>query len=373
MSHVNQFSRARLLIVDDDTIVQQLLTRWLGVAGYSCALANSTESAWTHLKEHEVDLVTLDIRMPGGSELDLLDQIKQTFPDTAVLMLTGEGDSSKAIRTLTHGAFGYLIKPVEREEILVQVQNGLERRRLVIENREYMLHLEQRVHEQTRAIRSAHEETIYRLVKASLYRDHETGAHIRRTGWYCELLAATAGWDPERVEQIRLAAPMHDVGKLAIPDAILCKPGKLTDEEISVMQTHTVLGSKMLSGSASPVLRMAQEIALCHHEHWDGGGYPSGLAGDAIPEAARMVAVVDVYDALTHDRVYRPALPEAEALKMMTDARGTYFDPRLLDIFLSLLPEMRAIAASLPDDAQEEEIAISATTEPTVPGPSVVT
>jgi putative two-component system response regulator len=132
-----------------------------------------------------------------------------------------------------------------------------------------------------------------------------------------------------------------------------------------------VLGSKMLSGSASPVLRMAQEIALCHHEHWDGRGYPAGLAGNEIPESARIVAIVDVYDALTHDRVYRPALPEAEALKMMADARGKQFEPRLFDIFLSLLPEMRAVAASLPDDAQEEEITISPTTEITLPGVTV--
>jgi putative two-component system response regulator len=369
---MSQVAPARLLIVDDDAIVQRLLSRWLGVAGYSCDVASNAQAAWARLKEHGVDLVTLDIRMPGGSGLDLLDQIKQTFPDTAVLMLTGEGDTSKAIRALTHGAFGYLIKPVEREEILFQVQSGLERRRLVIENREYMLHLEQRVREQTRAVRSAHEETIYRLVKASLYRDHETGSHIRRTGWYSELLAATAGWDAERVDQIRLAAPMHDVGKLAVPDAILCKPGKLTAEEISVMQTHTVLGAKMLSGSASPVLRMAQEIALCHHEHWDGTGYPSGLAGNEIPEAARIVAVVDVYDALTHDRVYRPALGEAEALKLMADGRGTHFDPRLFDIFLSLLPEMRAIAQSLPDDANEEDIALSPTTDLALPGRDVM-
>jgi len=147
-----------------------------------------------------------------------------------------------------------------------------------------------------------------------------------------------------------LAAPMHDVGKIGIPDAILRKPGKLTSEEISILQDHTVLGAQMLAGSASPVLRMAQTIALSHHERWDGTGYPSGIEGEQIPEAARIVAIVDVYDALTHDRVYRKRLPEAKVLELMQHGRGTQFDPRLLDIFMSLLPEMRAIAECAPDE-----------------------
>lgn len=359
MSPLNQIGNAKLLVVDDDTSVQDLLSRWLHNAGYSCARANSAAAGWEHLEEHAVDLVTLDIRMPGGSGLDLLDRIKQEFPDTAVLMLTGEGGTQKAIRALTHGACGYLVKPVECEELLVQVRNGLEMRRLVIENRQYLRHLEDRVREQTRAVRNAHEETIHRLVKASLYRDEETGAHIRRTGLYSELMAATAGWDPEHIDQIRLAAPMHDVGKIGIPDAILRKPGKLTPEETAMMQTHTVLGAKMLAGSASPVLNMARDIALCHHERWDGTGYPSGLAGCEIPEPARIVAIVDVYDALTHDRVYRAALPEPEVIKMIADARGTQFDARLLDIFMSLLPEMRTIAQATPDDGEKDDMAWS--------------
>ena len=216
-----------------------------------------------------------------------------------------------------------------------------------------MRDLEEMVRDQMCAIHGAQEETIHRLVRASLCRDEETGSHIRRTGLYSELLAATAGWDAERVNQIRLAAPMHDVGKIGIPDAILRKPGKLTSEEAKVLQDHAVLGAKMLAGSASPVLRMAQEIAMSHHEHWDGAGYPSGLKGDQIPESARIVAIVDVYDALTHDRVYRERLPEAEVMGLMRAGRGTQFDPRLLDVFMSLLPEMRAIAQCAPDEDVE--------------------
>ncbi len=234
----------------------------------------SAAAAWDYLQQNPVDLATLDITMPGGSGLDLLDRIRQTQPDIAAIMLTAEGDTAKAIRALTAGAYGYLIKPIERQELLIQVRNALERRRLAIENREYTRDLEDKVREQTRAIRLAHEETIHRLVKASLYRDEETGAHIKRTGWYSELLAGTIGWDRERVEQIRLAAPMHDIGKIAIPDAILCKPGKLTPDEFAVMQAHAQIGADLLAGSQSPVLRMAHEIALGHHEHWDGQRIP---------------------------------------------------------------------------------------------------
>ena len=190
---------------------------------------------------------------------------------------------------------------------------------------------------------------------------------IKRTGWYSELLAATIGWDRERVEQIRLAAPMHDIGKIAIPDAILCKPGKLTPDEFAVMQTHARVGADLLAGSQSPVLRLAHEIALGHHEWWDGGGYPSGLKGTEIPEAARIVAIVDVYDALIHDRVYRPALPEQEALKIMRAGRGTHFDPELLDAFMSLLPEMRAIAEAVTEADDGDTAARSSTTQQVLP------
>jgi putative two-component system response regulator len=345
--------RAHLLVVDDEPLVRDLLSRWLRCDGYACAVAESASSAWQQIQDHSFDLVTLDITMPGGSGLDLLDRIKQTLPDTSVLMLSALGDAANAIRALTAGACGYLIKPVEREELLIQVRNGLERHRLVLENREYTTRLEEKVREQTRAIRLAHEETIHRLVRASLYRDTETGAHIKRTGWYSELLAAAAGWDRNRVEQIRLAAPMHDIGKIGIPDAVLRKPGKLTASEFSVMQAHAALGARILAGSQSAVLRLAHEIARCHHERWDGTGYPAGLRGPEIPESARIVAIVDAYDALTHDRGYRPAMPEREALAILEEGRGMHFDPRLLDLFMSLLPEMRAIAEALIDDEDE--------------------
>lgn len=350
MPRVNPPSEARLLVVDDEPFVRDLLARWLKDEGYACLTADGPAAARHCLERQAVDLVTLDIRMPGGSGLDLLNQIKERWADTAVLMLTAEDNTDSAIRALTAGACGYLRKPVDRQEFRIQVRNGLERRRLVIENRDYTHGLEDKVREQTLALRRAHEETIYHLLKASLYRDEETGAHIKRTGWYSELLAGAIGWSREQVDLIRHAAPMHDIGKIGIPDAILRKPGSLTSDEFAIMQTHADIGATMLDGSESPALLMAREIALCHHERWDGSGYPAALRETAIPEAARIVAIVDVYDALSHDRVYRPAMCESDVLSIMRRGRGLHFDPFLFDAFMSVLPEMRAIAQSITDN-----------------------
>ena len=178
MHGVSEPSIGQLLVVDDEPVIRELVSRWLRDEGYSCSTASSAAEAWAHIQEHHVDLATLDITMPGGSGLDLLDQVRKAFPDTAAIMLTAEGDTAKAIRALTAGAYGYLIKPVERQELLIQVKNAIERRRLVIENRAYTHELESKVREQTRTIRLAHEETIHRLVTASMYRDEETGARI---------------------------------------------------------------------------------------------------------------------------------------------------------------------------------------------------
>jgi len=347
---VQPYPKSKLLIIDDDPQLRTLFDRWLRAAGYDCATVGSAAEGWEYLGIHPVDLVTLDIQMPGCSGLDLLDRICERFSDMPVLMLTGESDTASAIRALTSGAFGYLVKPVDLDELQFQVRNGLERRRLVLENRQHLQQLEDKVREQTKSIRQAHEESIHRLVTASMYRDKETGAHIKRTGAYSELIAASAGWSRERVDQIRLAAPMHDIGKIGIPDSILGKPGPLTPEEIEIMRTHTTLGGQMLGRSTSQLLQMASEIALCHHERWDGAGYPNGLAGEAIPESARIVAIADVYDALSHDRRYRSRLSELDVLKLMQQGSGTQFDPALVDIFMSLLPEMWAIADAAPDE-----------------------
>lgn len=341
---------ATVLIVDDESLVRDVLGRWLVAEGFRCVPASDADAASRQLEAHGVDVVVSDIKLPGASGLELLERIMSKDPDAAVLMLTGCGDTSTAIRALTRGACGYLLKPVQREELTCQVRQALERSQLRQQRKRYTAELERRVFEQTRLIREAHEETIHRLVMAMSYRDEETGAHIRRTGLFSEALARAAGWSKADCERLRMAAPMHDVGKIGIPDAILCKPGRLSREEFEIMKRHTTIGANMLRGSASPVLQLAAELAQNHHERWDGGGYPQGIAGEAIPEGARILAIADVYDALTHDRVYRPALPEKQVIEILRAGHATQFDPLLLAAFFSILDEVQEIAAANPDD-----------------------
>jgi putative two-component system response regulator len=221
---------------------------------------------------------------------------------------------------------------------------------LLVEKRRYAQELEEKVQKQTADICRAHEEVMCRLVSASQWRDEETGMHIRRTGLFSEVLAKAAGWSDAEAAVIRQASPMHDVGKIGIPDAILRKPGKLTPVEYDVMKTHTLIGAEMLAGSEEPMLKMAREIALNHHERWDGQGYPHGLRGEEIPESARILAIVDMYDALTHDRVYRPAMSEDDVLAIMRQNAGTHFDPLLLTQFFMQLDEIHRIAQEHPND-----------------------
>jgi putative two-component system response regulator len=307
-------------------------------------------------------LAFVDVRMPPGwNGVETVKRIWQVDREIQVVVCTAYSDYSWTEMIAELGETDCLLilkKPFDNIEVrqlasaLVAKWNLAEKANSTVQD------LRQTVEQQTRAIRSAYDETVYRLVRASLCRDEETGAHIRRTGLCSELLAAAAGWEHQRIDQLRLAAPMHDVGKIGIPDAILQKRGQLTPEELIIMRAHTVLGANMLAGSESPVFWMAQDIAMYHHERWDGTGYPSGLAGEDIPEAARIVAIVDVYDALTHDRVYRKELAEEAVHQMMREGRGTHFDPRLFDIFMSLLPEMHAISMAAPDEQAIFDVAL---------------
>lgn len=346
---------APILVVDDEPVLRYMVTRWLASCGYDCTEAEDAETAWQHLQNNEAHLITLDINMPGMPSREFLARVKESYPETEVLMLTARAEAELAIEFLTRGAWTYLIKPVNGEELIFQVAKALEHRQLMIERREYTRNLEEQVQEQTLQIRRAHEETIHRLVNASAYRDEETGAHIKRVGLFGAALAQAVEWPADQVEHMRMAACMHDVGKIGIPDAILQKPAQLTRSEYELMKAHTVIGARMLADAESPMLRIAHEIAMNHHERWDGAGYPNGVPKSAIPEAARITTIVDVYDALTHDRVYRPAFPEAKALEMMENGRGTQFDPSLLDLFFHMLPDIRQIALLNPDESKSDQ------------------
>ena len=339
----------RVLVCDDDPFIREILCRWLADEGYPCDTAADAGEALALLDRRDYALLLSDIRMPGASGIDLLTTIKRRHPDLAVVMVTAIEEKDVAVRALELGAYGYIIKPFDLSEVVINVVNALERRRLVLEGRRYEETLERKVREQTRSIRATQEEIALRLIAASEFRDDETGAHIRRIGRYAEVLAAGMGRGPAAAETLRLASPMHDVGKIGIPDAILQKPGSLDPEERRVMEAHTSIGSRILAGTGIELLDVAEQIALSHHERWDGSGYPRGLAGGEIPEPARIVAVLDVYDALVHPRVYRPALPEAEALRILEEGKGRHFDPVILDLFMEALPDIRAICAEIRD------------------------
>ena len=272
------------------------------------------------------------------------------------------------------GAYGYVLKPFKPNELIINVGNALRRRALEIENRGHREQLEQTVLDRTAALRDTiaqletsetelrrlREETIRRLSCAAEFRNQETGEHIVRMSLYCSLLARLAGLDPERAEMIRIASPMHDVGKIGIPDRILLKPGRLTDDERKVMEGHAEIGHRILAGSGVELLDLAALMALTHHERIDGKGYPRGLAGDEIPIEGRIAAVADVFDALTSDRVYRPAFQPDEARAMMEDGRGTQFDAELLDLFFERFDDVLAIRRLAATGAAEQAFTVAA-------------
>ncbi len=342
---------ARILIVDDEPHVCEIMSRWLDGEGYNCHTANSAEEAWGVIKRNDLALVILDIAMPGQSGIDLLAMVKAEAPEMAVIMVTAMDDRETAIRALELGAYGYVIKPFGRNEVIINVVNALERRRLMLESKGYERRLEEKVREQTQDIRRSREEIALRLMAAQEYRHDETGAHVRRMGLYAEVVGRVLGHPQEYTDILRLAAPMHDVGKIGIPDSVLMKPGKLTAEEFETMKTHTSIGARILGPTTIPLLNVARDIALCHHERWDGLGYPRGLSGEDIPEPARIVAPLDVYDALVHDRVYRPAVPEQEALDVLRRGCGTHLDPAVLEALLAALTELRAIRGRVKEKA----------------------
>jgi putative two-component system response regulator len=293
--------------------------------------------------------------MPRMSGIELLGKIRDRYPEVAVVMVTGLDDRSTATAALTKGAYDYIIKPFEENELVIRVTGALERQRAAVLRKRYEQELERKVEERTRDLRRAQEEIIFRLLRASGLRDEETGAHVWRMGRYAAALAEALGWPPQAVTDIRLAAPMHDVGKIGIPDRVLGKRARLTDSEFGEVQDHALIGAEILAGSGIPLIEMAHDIALYHQEKWDGSGYPEGLAGKAIPEAARIVAIADVYDALLNKRCYRPAKSEEEALRIMRAERGTHFDPEVLDCFLRILPKFREIRLAFADEEPPAE------------------
>jgi putative two-component system response regulator len=334
----------RVLIVDDEEPVRVMIARMVASGGeWECETAADAAEARVLLARDEFSVVICDVNMPGESGTDLTRWIREHHSDVAVLMATGIDDPELAQSVLELGAYGYLVKPFKRHEVQINVANALGRRRLELENRDHRALLEQRVEERTQELRRSREETIRRLSLAIEFRSRETGEHVERIGNGAALIARRLRLDPGRCELIRLAAPLHDVGKIGISDEILLKSAALTDAERTRMEGHAEIGYRLLTGSGSDLLETAATIAWTHHECWDGSGYPRRLSGEAIPIEGRITAVMDVFDALTHDRVYRQAMPHATALEMIRMGRGTQFDPVVLDAFLDTLGELLAL------------------------------
>lgn len=334
----------RVLVVDDEEPVRKMIARMVTSGGeWECETAADAAEARMLLARRGFSLVICDVNMPGESGTDLTRWIREHHPDVAVLMATGIDDPQLAQSVLELGAYGYLVKPFKRHEVQINVANALGRRRLELENRDHRALLEQRVEARTQELRRSREETIRRLSLAIEFRSRETGEHVERIGNGAALIARGLRLNPGRCELIRLAAPLHDVGKIGISDEILLKPEPLTAAERERMENHAEIGYRLLTGSGSDLLETAATIAWTHHERWDGIGYPRRLAGDAIPIEGRITAVMDVFDALTHDRVYRPAMTMDRALEIIRAGRESHFDPATVDAFLASLDELLAL------------------------------
>ncbi len=364
----NGHSGARILVVDDEEQNLIALTRVLRAAGYGNVVATTDPTEFLALyRRQNPDLILLDLHMPKRSGLAVLEDLRSAIGPQAylpVLVVTGDTSREARRKALSAGARDFVTKPFEADELLLRIRNLLETRRL---HREIMTQnqlLERRVRERTAELEGAYLDTLERLAIAAEFRDDETGRHTERVGETAALLGNALGMSNDDVFLIRRAAPLHDVGKIGIPDAVLRNPNALTTDEWDVMRKHTTIGARILSGGRSHVVHLAEEIALNHHEQWDGEGYPRGLSGEAIPMSGRLVMVADVFDALTSDRVYRKAWPAEQVLGYIRQYAGKRFDPRVAAL-LDKTDVRHALLAIRAREAPSRDVS-----PPAVPRPS---
>jgi len=335
--------QARVLIVDDQPANVLLLEKMLASNGYKHLRSTQDSREVLDLyKEFKPDLVLLDIRMPHLDGFQVIEQLKAHDPAAyvPVIVLTAQSDRETRLRALEAGAKDFVGKPFDRNEVLTRIRNLLEIRVLHREVMENNRILEAKVRERTEELWNTQLEIVRRLGTAAEYRDNETGAHITRISNLVYMLGKAAGCDPTTCDLMMHASPMHDVGKIGIPDNVLLKPGKLEPNEWEIMRSHVLLGAQILGGHPSPLLHYAHEIALTHHERWDGSGYCLGLKGDAIPLAGRIVAVCDVFDALLSERPYKKPWTLTQTVDELKKGKERHFDPRLIDTFLHILPQV---------------------------------
>lgn len=322
---------------------------WIEEAGYPTAGAGGVDDAWDALEEGGYAVALVDAGAPTEECVSRILRIRERFgEELAVVLLTSLEARKGAVEAMAFGACGYVIEPPDRSEVLVNVFNALERHRLSSLDAE-MRRIREASGDWNGPMPCHEQEVALRLLRAAEYRSIEAGAHIRRVGLASASIGEKLGWERKAIDDLLVAAFMHDIGKIAVPDVILMSTEKLTAREINLFREHTRIGAELLGGSGLPLLELASEIALYHHERWDGSGYPEGLKGEAIPESARIVGLADVYDAMVHERFHRPAVPEQEALAFLADEVGKQFDPKVYDAFLKALPEIRAMRQQVRD------------------------
>jgi putative two-component system response regulator len=355
----------RILIVDDEPANVLMLERLLELAGYHDIHSTTDPTTVEALyRSAHPDLIVLDLHMPvldGFGVMEGLSAVIAHDDYVPILMLTADASPKIKRTALERGAKDFVTKPFDHAEVLARTANLLDTRWLHLQLRGHNDLLEQRVRERTAELREtvgrlelaqtdlrlSQEETIHRLSLAAEYRDDETSRHLEQMSRYCAVLATRSGHDERQSELLRVATKMHDIGKLGIPDAILLKPGRLTPQEYDTMREHAAIGHRILDDSRSQLARTGATVAWTHHEKIDGTGYPRGLRGDEIPLEGRIAAIADVFDALTSDRIYRPAFPLPDALQTMRDGRGRHFDADLLDIFFDSLDDLLAVREHL--------------------------
>lgn len=341
--NITKLKRSRILIVDDEAVNVKLLEKMLKNAGYTnVSSTNSPVECLKMYAEIEPDILLLDINMPEMDGFAVLEEIKiiDRGDYLPVLVLTAQIDRDTKLRALELGVMDFVTKPFDNIEVLNRIRNILQVRILnrQISNQNQLL--EEKVRQRTEELELTQLEIVRRLGRAAEYRDNETGYHIIRMSKFSQLIGLAAGMDEARAELLLNAAPMHDIGKIGIPDHILLKPGKLDRDEWEVMKTHAEIGAKILSGHHSKLLKMASDIAMNHHEKWDGSGYPKGLKGEDIPLVGRIVAIADVFDALTSERPYKKAWPVEDAIAEINRCSGNHFDPVLVEHFNKVLDEI---------------------------------
>lgn len=348
--------QARILILDDQEINIRLLQKILQNAGYvhvtSITDSRKIEQLYT---DNDYDLILLDIRMPHMDGFEVMKKLN-TIPKESfvpVLVLSAQNDLETKLSALKLGAKDFLTKPFDQTEVLLRINNLLEVRLMQLHQRLQNKLLDERVKERTRELNETRLEVIRRLGLAAEFRDNETGYHIIRMSKYSQIIAQYFGLGEDQAELILNASPMHDIGKIGIPDHILLKPGRLDKQEWSIMKTHAAIGAEILSGHNSELMLTARTIALNHHEKFDGSGYPNGIAGENIPISARIVALSDVFDALTSERPYKKAWSIEKAVSEIHHCSNSHFDPDLVSAFDESLPAILKVRAQYQEAAHD--------------------